>query len=73
MNGIVLVFHCPVAKGCAAGFFHFQFADFYLLFPLPYIWLLWLVANCIKKNVIASPDVVYRDAAISSMDRRLCC
>jgi len=26
MNGIVLVFHCPVAKGCAAGFFYLLLA-----------------------------------------------
>ena len=27
----MLLFHCPVAKGCAAGFFYFQFPDFHLL------------------------------------------
>ena len=28
----VLLFHCPVAKGCAAGFFNLLFTIFYLLF-----------------------------------------
>ena len=36
-----VIFHCPVAKGCAAGFFNLLFTIYY--FPLLEVYLQWMV------------------------------